>query len=421
LLNPENRLLEFINNEKNSSYKNYSINSIQKLLKLLNNPENKFKSIHIAGTNGKGSTAEMLNSVFSFTNYKVGLYTSPHLLKINERIKINNVDISDENLNKYLDKILNLINSNNLNPTFFDILTVIAFLHFAESETDIAIIETGMGGKSDSTNCLNPLLSIITEISKDHTHILGDNLEDIAEEKAGIIKKQTPVIALDNGKIINSVIEKKCFGTNSNLFLMNKDFFIYSEKNLKDNFFYIDNKDNLLSIKLSQPGKFQILNASLVVKAIHEISSIYPQISTKTIKNGLSNFKIKARLELLSNNKKIYFDTAHNLSSTQNLIEFFSKFNEIKKSIILTLMTDKDILAIFSYYIDNGYKIYYYTIDEERVYIPDSETINSYSITLLDNEIEINKIIQDLPSDEVLIFTGSFKMYEIAINQTKNI
>ena len=206
----EEKLSEFANNEKSNSFTNYSLDSINKVLTILGNPEKKFKAIHIAGTNGKGSIAGMLNSIFMESGYTVGLYTSPHLIRINERIKINNNEITNLEFSKYLDKVIKISKENNVAPTYFDILTVISFLFFSENKNDITIIETGMGGKSDSTNIIEPILSIISEISMDHTTVLGENIESIAFEKAGIIKKEVVTVSLDNGKKINSIIHNRC-------------------------------------------------------------------------------------------------------------------------------------------------------------------------------------------------------------------
>ena len=167
---------------------------ITKVLNAFENPHKKIKCIHIAGTNGKGSVCIMLSNILTNAGYKTGLYTSPHILKYDERIKINNIDISDEDLNNLTKIVLNKADEEDVYLTEFEILTVCAFLYFAKNNADIAILETGLGGRLDATNVVQPVLSIITSIDMDHTERLGDSIEKIAYEKAGIIKPNAPVV-----------------------------------------------------------------------------------------------------------------------------------------------------------------------------------------------------------------------------------
>jgi len=227
-------LNKYLNNEKKVNISNYGLNSIIHLLGHLKNPQKNFKSLHIAGTNGKGSTAFMIASILQKSGYKTGLYTSPHLLRINERIKINLTDINDELLLRYISEIDRFSDSEGCVPTYFDVLTAAAFKYFSDEHVDIAVIETGLGGRLDSTNVVTPELSIITDISLDHTRILGDNLRDITIEKCGIIKPGVPVITSNTDPEILTVIDEFSRRLDSELYAYSRNFFtcnITNEKN----------------------------------------------------------------------------------------------------------------------------------------------------------------------------------------------
>ncbi len=413
----EEKLSEFANNEKSNSFTNYSLDSINKVLTILGNPEKKFKAIHIAGTNGKGSIAGMLNSIFMESGYTVGLYTSPHLIRINERIKINNNEITNLEFSKYLDKVIKISKENNVAPTYFDILTVISFLFFSENKNDITIIETGMGGKSDSTNIIEPILSIISEISMDHTTVLGENIESIAFEKAGIIKKEVVTVSLDNGKKINSIIHNRCKELNSPLYILNND---YEIKNKKNYLLYKEKttKEKDLKYNLQQPGVFQIDNSALAIKSSLLLKKTFYKINSNSIIKALSSFTIKGRLQKLTTYKEIYFDTAHNISSTKNLIKHFSNIKK-DKIIVLTLMSDKMVDEIFKLYKKNKYKIYYYNKNNNRIYIPNIKTITKYNLTIISNINNLNDIVLKHNKKNITIFAGSFTLYEEVITSIK--
>ncbi|MGL4368607.1 MAG: bifunctional folylpolyglutamate synthase/dihydrofolate synthase, partial [Spirochaetota bacterium] len=187
MITPADRLERYVNNEKKAAapFEEYSLKGITETLAALGNPHRQFRSVHIAGTNGKGSVCHALAEIFMESGLCTGLYTSPHLLSLHERIRINGREISDKELIRYFDKIESVCR--NVTLTYFDMLTAAAFLHFADAGTDIAVIETGLGGRLDSTNVITPALSLITDISMDHTHLLGGDISQIAAEKAGII------------------------------------------------------------------------------------------------------------------------------------------------------------------------------------------------------------------------------------------
>jgi len=200
------KLSRFINNENRTNY-SQDLDHVRAVLELAGNPHAAFQSIHIAGTNGKGSVAHMLNSIFMNSGYRTGLYTSPHLLEINERIKIQDENIPDQVFGGYVDDISASLDSTGIMPTYFDVLTACAFRYFSENHVDIAVIETGLGGRLDSTNVVTPCCSVITGISLDHMDILGNTLEAIAREKAGIIKYKVPVVTANQYPMVLDIID----------------------------------------------------------------------------------------------------------------------------------------------------------------------------------------------------------------------
>ena len=187
------------------------------LLKFFDNPHEKFLTIHVAGTNGKGSTCAYIERILRYSGYKVGLYTSPHLFNFNERIRVDGLPISDQEIVSFLDNSFKEINK--IGSTFFEVTTVMAFDYFCKKKVDIAVIETGLGGRLDATNVINPVISVITSISMDHTEILGDSIEQIAKEKSGIIKEKTPLFVYKQDSNILDVFEKNRLKINIHLTL----------------------------------------------------------------------------------------------------------------------------------------------------------------------------------------------------------
>jgi len=300
------------------------IGNIIKACKILNNPQKKIKTIHIAGTNGKGSTAHMLASIIQEAGYKTGLYTSPHLKDFRERIKINGKTIDK----KY---IINFIKENQLefekiNMSFFEFTVAMAFNYFTESKVDIAIIETGLGGRLDSTNIINPELSIITNIGLDHTNLLGNTIEKIAFEKAGIIKKNTPII-----------IGKKQDKT--------KEIFksIAKEKNAK--LYYNDNPKNITT---DVKGDYQNENIGTAIKAIEVLNwNISNEQINKGINNILKNTGLEGRWQKLSENPLTICDVGHNEDGIKNILRQIEKTKFNKLHFIFGSVNDKVLTNVF--------------------------------------------------------------------------
>lgn len=308
------------------------LDRISKLLELLGNPHKKLQVIHVAGTNGKGSTCAMLASILAEAGYKTGLYTSPHILEYTERVKINGVDISQDDFAELVHKIIELAEQNQIPVTEFEILTALAFVYFNSQKVDYVVLETGLGGRLDATNVIDPLVSIITTIDLDHIDRLGDTIDKIAFEKAGIIKENKPVISLINNKGLN-VIEKIAVEKGSKI--IKADSSDYKIQN-----FNIITPENTYEIALL--GLWQVDNLALVLKAVEYLRSTNINIPETAVKQGLKTVKWPARMQYIKE-KNLILDGAHNVSGAELLrksLDFY--FPEQKRIWIYSSLTTKD-------------------------------------------------------------------------------
>jgi len=302
------------------------------LLRQCGEPHKGLKTIHIAGTNGKGSTSAMIQAILRGNGLKVGLYTSPHLIRFNERIRINGSPISDKSIIDFMAKFNSAIDE--VEATFFEVTTVLALHYFSNQKVDVAVIETGLGGKLDSTNVIDPELSIITSIDLDHQHLLGETLIDIATEKAGIIKKQTPVLVCSQKPEVIDVIRKKSQESNSPIIYSNDPQNIIINHHSTD--FELDNK------KYSVPliGTHQAINAGL---AIRSVRYYLPEIKHIEIQSGLSDTKWFGRFQPLIKNLPIYYDVAHNPGGIRAIRNTLNNLESKVTNGIMVLKNGKDI------------------------------------------------------------------------------
>lgn len=344
-----------------------------RLLSLFNNPQEKFLSIHIAGTNGKGSTSAMIASILQAAGFRTGLFTSPHLVSFTERIRVNNEEIREDEVVELIEEIKLKVECLKLKvksktgntehsifhtfePTFFEFVTVMAFLYLKRKNIDWAMVETGIGGRLDATNVLLPEASVITSIGYDHREFLGDTLSAIAEEKAGIIKNRVPVITSAQEPSVMDVIKKKADEKESRLFVYGRDFSaaIKTEDANRSVFNYYGDS-NLEDVVISLPGRHQVLNAALTLKTVEVISQkTLPNTSSltpATIRAGLGNIKWHGRLEFVSKEPPILIDGAHNPSAAEILAASLKEiFLRAYRRIILIIgvMSDKDIRGIMA-------------------------------------------------------------------------
>jgi len=333
--------LKYLQNLTSLGWK-LGLNKIRSLLKEIDNPHQKYKVVHVAGTNGKGSTSSMLASILKTAGYKTGLFTSPHLLYIGERIKCNGVPISQKEFVEYIERLQPLIKK--YKCTFFEAITAIALLYFADQKVDIAVIEVGLGGRLDATNVVSSIISIITNIEIDHTKQLGKDRKSIAREKAGIIKPHSICITNCSHKNVNTVFEQFCQQHKTEHISINNLIKIDNVQ-LKEEFTSLDmaiNGSFFPRLKLSLIGEHQIQNAALAVSAANILNERFLPISVDHIYEGLSDVQWTARLQTLSLNPKIVVDVAHNT----NGISFLKKsiktiFNYQRLIIIMGIAKDK--------------------------------------------------------------------------------
>jgi dihydrofolate synthase/folylpolyglutamate synthase len=315
------------------------LSNITSLMNHLGNPHLKFTSIHIAGSNGKGSVAAMLQSILSFSGYRTGLYTSPHLVDFRERIRIGDELIDKDFIVDFVNDLKEEIDKEGY--TFFEVTTALAFSYFAKNKVDITVLETGMGGRLDATNIVAPLISIITNISLEHTEHLGATLPQIVFEKAGIIKTEVPTItAVDDPEILQ-VIKNVSAERKSALSIINRNSDVKIDAlSINQTMFDFGPYKNL---KLNLAGRHQVTNAGLAIFAIEKLIEMGWKIKTKAIRNGLKNVNWRGRLEIFRKNPLTLLDVAHNPAGTKALVDAFDDFFPQKKIIfVFGVMADKD-------------------------------------------------------------------------------
>lgn len=335
-----------------AAYKSDLGNTIA-LMEALDNPQHKFKAIHVAGTNGKGSTSHLLASLLREKGLKVGLHTSPHLKDFRERILVNGKKVSREWVVDFVKKNNSTIEE--IQPSFFETAVAMAFKYFEEEKVDIAIIEVGMGGKLDSTNVLSPLLSIITNIGIDHTEFLGKDLASIAGEKAGIIKKETPVIIGQTQEETTTVFINRAKEKNSPIHFADQ---IYSAKNPRNKgsklILDIYKKDILLYKDLVSvlSGDYQAKNIINVISAIDVLGNIGYEFTEQEIRQGFLNLQTNAKLlgrwQTLSENPLTICDTGHNEDGLNYIIKQISQTPHNNLHFVLGMVNDKEIDKVLS-------------------------------------------------------------------------
>ncbi len=333
------------------------LNNTYAICKLLKNPENKFKSIHVAGTNGKGSSSHMLAAVFQQAGYKTGLYTSPHLKDFRERIKINGKPIPQKKIISFVKK--HSSDFEKIKPSFFEWTVGLAFDYFANEKVDIAIIEVGLGGRLDSTNVIRPIASLITNIGYDHTALLGNTLQKIAKEKAGIIKPKTPVIISETQKEIKNVFISSATKNKSQLLFANAVYIHKNEKYLAlkqqcRHTYLLKNKE--LSITSDLSGTYQKNNIAGVLATL-QIAKQSFTLTDKNILKGLKKVKkltgLHGRWELINKKPHVFCDTGHNAEGIKEVIKCVSReydFKTVKGKlhVVFGAVNDKDLSSIFS-------------------------------------------------------------------------
>jgi len=363
-----------------------NIGNIIKACQLLENPQNKIKCIHIAGTNGKGSTAHLIASILQEAGFKTGLYTSPHLKDFRERIKINGKSISKENVIEFVKN--NRQNFKEINMSFFEYTVAMAFHQFCKYNVDISVIETGLGGRLDSTNIINPEVTVITNIGLDHMNLLGDTLEKITREKAGIIKKNTPLIIGRRQKEVEKIIKQNACKNNAPIYYANNNF---SNSNLPD---------------------YQIENINTAIKTLEILDwDIKKSHINKGIKNVYKNTNLRGRWEKISEKPKIICDTGHNQDGISRIIKELGKLYFQKLHFIFGTVNDKDINSILKILPNKA--IYYFcqanidrALNSEKLR-KKAKKFNLYGKSYNNVQTAYKEAIDNAEEDDLILISGS--------------
>ncbi len=338
---------------------------VEALCRALGDPQDSLKFIHVAGTNGKGSFCAMTDSILRKAGYKVGLFTSPYIVDFNERMRINGENIGNDELCELVDEIKPYAEKMTDKPTEFELITALAFLYFARNKCDVVVLECGLGGRLDATNIIKtPILSVITGIALDHTSILGDTVEQIAAEKAGIIKKDVPVLWCGREESAERVILKKADDVGAPVMRVDRSLLKISQMTLDGTVLdFGDKKDILLSLL----GTYQPLNAANVLTAVELLNKNGFEIPQKAIYDGMRSVSWQARFEIINKAPLIICDGGHNpegIDSAASSIEKY--FGDEKVGIITGVMADKDYRYMASRIASVAKKVFCLTPDNQR-------------------------------------------------------
>lgn len=400
---------------------NYGLERTYKLLEVLGNPQNEIKLIHVAGTNGKGSTTAMISKMLMGLGYKVGMYTSPYLEEFEERIQINNDNIPKSILAELVTEIREAVNkvqeSGYGHPTEFEMITVLMFLYFYRENVDFGVIEVGLGGRLDSTNVIYPLLSIITSISYDHVNILGDTLAAIATEKCGIIKEGVPVISYPQASEALQVIKSICESKSCDLYKIDRESVKILEIIKLEKTYQLISVNSKYTVKLPLLGEHQSINLAIAIKAIETLSERgYITLQRDKIEKSLESVEWKGRLEILNNKPLVVIDAAHNIQGIKMLKDNLNKyFNYKNLYLILGILADKEVEEMVKVITPLAKKVFAVTPHSDRAelaedlkeeilkYNPNCEAYNEY-------EKAYENAISEANEDDLILASGSLYM-----------
>ncbi len=393
------------------------LDNIKLFLDYIGNPQLGLKVFHLAGSNGKGSTAAFISSILQEFDFKVGMYTSPHFVKFNERIMINDQQIPDQFVSDFVNTFNDFIDEHQL--TFFEVTTAMAFKYFNEMKVDYAVIETGLGGRLDATNVLSPLAVVLTAISLEHTNILGNTIEKITNEKAAIIKERIKVFCGMLPQTSLKMIGKKCNALKSELFRLDE----YSNQK-NDNLELYTEEIEIDDWSTSLHGQFQQYNAALAALAVSKTLSLTnTTIISRGIKNVVTNTNIQGRYEFINRKPDIIFDSAHNPQSVEVFLSEFKKHlkNYSNCSLLFTCMKDKNAKNMLKQLNNYFNKIYLTEINIVRsLSIGELKKISdelNIKAEVLKEPTELVRKYFPKPANECLVVLGS--MYLLGDIKTK--
>ena len=407
--------------------KDPSLKAMEYFMDEFEHPEKNMKIIHIAGTNGKGSCTEMITNVLIKAGYKVGKFISPHLVKYNERISVQNNNITDEEMEEIIEIIkpkidqYNSINSSKI--TLFELETTMAILYFYKNNCDFVVLETGLGGLYDCTNIVNPIVSIITSIGYDHMDILGSTLLEIAEQKAGIIKENSETIfTKSKDEEVNNKIKQTCLEKNNKLHIVDiKNIRNYTYNQEFQKFDYKNYKDIIINLK----GEKQLINSSICIECIDILREKKYNISENALREGMKTVIHRGRFEIINQKPLMIFDGAHNEPAIENFtnsVEMY--YRRQKKVYIISILKTKDYKMVLKNLLKDDKSIFIFTSgnDKER-YLSKEELLetaekitqnkNLYAKTLE----EAIDFVKEEYANNVIFFVGSFYIYGTVIDK----
>ena len=401
---------------------NYGLERTERLLDILGNPHKKIKCIHVAGTNGKGSTTSIITSILMEEGFKVGMYTSPYLEEFEERIQINRENIKKEELAFYMKDVKKavdeVINEGYSHPTEFEIITCLMFLYFYVKKVDYAVIEVGLGGRLDSTNVIKPLVSVIASISLDHTNILGSSLKEIAREKGGIIKEDIPLVLYPQEEEALNELKNIAEEKNSKIYKVKKDDGELLDI-IKERDYYqkikIKGELDIYYLNLKLLGEHQILNCALAVKTVEVLSKL-EGFKINNLKKGVENAKWKGRLEVLNKKPTVVIDGAHNIqgikSLTRNVTKYF-KYNNLY--LLIGILADKQVEEMINEIAPLSKKIIALTPNSDRAELSSElkkeiEKVNNNVESFESYEDAFKSILKLAKEDDLILVTGSLYM-----------
>ncbi|MBW1679371.1 MAG: bifunctional folylpolyglutamate synthase/dihydrofolate synthase [Deltaproteobacteria bacterium] len=401
----------------------FGLDNMTRMLQAFGNPHQKLKAVHIGGSNGKGSVAAFVAKIFQKAGYRVGLYTSPHLSDFSERIRINGQPVtSDEvvQLTRFIrakqyevaEKDGNIDTPTSvINMTFFEFTTLLAFLYFLQEKVDLAVVEVGMGGRLDATNVLKPLVSVITNIAREHQQYLGNTLEKISREKAGIIKPNGVLITAVNQPRILTRIHSRCQEMGSKMYRIGKDIRIREDG--LGGFDYRGIFNNYRGLRIKVMGEYQVINAAMAVGITELLGAQGYLVDEKAVREGLREMRWPGRLELINLSPKVLLDGSHNLAAIEKLRkELLMNFSYQKLFLVIGIMEDKSIRPILKRLVPLAHRTIFTRPQMDRAASPFS--LFKYARYLTDRvEIvedvkqAVRKAMVRAGNDDLLCVTGS--------------
>ncbi len=386
----------------------FGLDNVRWLLSLLGDPHRLFKTVHVGGTNGKGSVTAMISSILEEDGYRTGAYTSPHLVSFTERITVNREPILEEEVVRLTREIKGRVDGEDPRRkfTFFDFTTALAFEYFRRQRVDIAVIEVGLGGRLDSTNVIEPAVSVITNVDLDHRDYLGDTVEEIAGEKAGIIKEGVPAVTGAEGPALEVI--KKAAADKATLYVLGETFGY--EKRGEQVMSYRGIGRNMDDVRIGLEGDHQLFNAALALCAVEVLNANGFALSEDSMRRALSGLKWPGRLEVVGGNPKIILDAAHNSHATMTLVRFLkTHFQQAKKVLVFGVMKDKDFPAMLAELFPLFDRVILTKPDigraaspeELAVYVPEAITADSV-------EHALDRALPLAGTEGLVVITGSF-------------